>query len=340
MVDPRFYAAPAPEPLTALLDRVGAPSPADRRARHLLIGNASELMTADATSISLAVQRSYAGLLGATLAGAVIVSRELLEVVPETAVAIVSDRPHDLFVDLLDVLYPDTTRTLAALYPSHDADPQLEENVVLGTNVVIGLGAEIGRNTVIGANCVIGTGVTIGRDCVIAANCTIECAHLGNRVVVHAGARIGTEGFGWLGHGTANRKIPQLGRVIVQDRCEIGPNATVDRGALGDTVLGEGTKLGNIVVIGHNSQLGRNCLVAPTSGLAGSTVLGDGVIMGAGVGTSGHLSIGAGSVVHARAAVTKDWPAGSKLAGAPAQDIRDFWRETATVRRMMKKEPR
>ena len=146
--------------------------------------------------------------------------------------------------------------------------------------------------------------------------------------------------FGWLDFGQSNRKIPQLGRVVIQDRVEIGANSTIDRGALGDTVLGEGSKIDNLVQIGHNCRIGRNCLIAAMSGLSGSTIVGDGVLMGGGVGTSGHLSIGAGSVIHGRAAVTKDWPAGSKLAGAPAQDIRDFWRELAVVRKLSKGEKR
>ena len=115
----------------------------------------------------------------------------------------------------------------------------------------------------------IGAGVTIGRNCIIGTNCSIECAHLGNNVVLHAGARIGTEGFGWLDHGRTNRKIPQLGRVIMQDRVEIGANSTVDRGALGDTVIGEGTKIDNLVQIGHNCRIGRNCLIGRHVGACG-----------------------------------------------------------------------
>ena len=134
----------------------------------------------------------------------------------------------------------------------------------------------------IGANTVIGAGVAIGRDCVIGANCSIDCAYLGNRVVLHPGARIGTEGFGWLDFTRSNRKIPQLGRVILQDDVEVGANSTIDRGALGDTVIGEGTKIDNLVQIGHNCRIGRNCLLAAFVGLSGSTIVEDGVmIMGA-----------------------------------------------------------
>jgi UDP-3-O-[3-hydroxymyristoyl] glucosamine N-acyltransferase len=213
----------------------------------------------------------------------------------------------------------------------------VEEGVVLGPNVVLGEGVEIGRGTTIGANTVIGPGVAIGRNCIIASNVTIDCAFLGSNVVVHPGARIGTEGFGWLDHARSNRKIPQLGRVIVQDDVEIGANSTIDRGALGDTVIGEGTKIDNLVQIGHNCRIGRYCLIAAQSGLSGSTVLEDGVLMAGGTGTGGHLTIGAGSVVYGRAGVSKSWPAGSKLFGAPARDIKEYWRETAMLRRLMNK---
>jgi UDP-3-O-[3-hydroxymyristoyl] glucosamine N-acyltransferase len=340
MVDTRFFPASPSDTLANLLSAVGFGTVADPRAGTLLVSGADELVTATPQTLALAASKSYAEELRGTSAGAVVVSVALKDEVPAGAVAIVADKPHELFVDLLEHIYPDSTRALASGKGEGLPEPLIEEGVEIGENVVIGRGVEIGRNTVIGPNTVIGRGVTIGRNCVIAANCTIHCSHLGNNVIVHPGARLGTEGFGWLDHGSSNRKIPQLGRLIVQDRCEIGPNATLDRGALGDTVIGEGTKLGNIVVIGHNSRLGRNCLLAPTTGLAGTTIVGDGVVMGAGVGTSGHLSIGDGSVVYGRAAITKDWPAGSKLAGAPAQDIRDFWKEIATVRRLSKGDQR
>jgi UDP-3-O-[3-hydroxymyristoyl] glucosamine N-acyltransferase len=158
--------------------------------------------------------------------------------------------------------------------------------------------------------------------------------------VLHAGVRVGCEGFGWLDFGKSNRKIPQLGRVIIQDGAEIGANSTIDRGALGDTVIGEGTKIDNLVQIGHNCRIGRYCLIAAQSGLSGSTVLEDGVLMGGGSGTGGHLTIGAGSVVYGRAGVSKSWPAGSKLFGAPARDIKEYWREAAMLRRMSKGEQR
>ncbi|WDR04218.1 UDP-3-O-(3-hydroxymyristoyl)glucosamine N-acyltransferase [Devosia algicola] len=286
----------------------------------------------------MAANARYADDLRRTHAGAAIILPALREAVPDNLIAIEAARPHEIFADILDSLYPTVRQPGRSITGDPVQSPLLEADTVIGAGVVIGDNVEIGRGTVIGANTVIGNGVTIGRNCYIATNTSIDCAHIGNDVVIHSGVRIGTEGFGWLDFGRTNRKVPQLGRVIVQDRVEIGANSTIDRGALGDTVLGEGTKIDNLVQIGHNCRIGRNCLIAAMSGLSGSTIVGDGVLMGGGVGTSGHLNIGSGSVVHGRAAVTKDWPPGSKLAGAPAQDIRDFWRELATVRKLTKGE--
>ncbi|MDB5621793.1 MAG: lpxD [Devosia sp.] len=339
MVDTRFHRFAGPTSVSAILSGLGragllAELPGNA-AEHVITG-AGELELAGSGDIALAAHSSYGEQLRATNAGVVIVAPALRESVPANTIALVADHPHHLFADVLDYLYPASTQAVIAGNRAELGAPIFELDVTIGSNVVIGFGVEIGRGTTIGANTVIGPGVTIGRNCAIAANTTIDCAHIGNNVVIHPGVRIGTEGFGWLDFGQTNRKLPQLGRVLIQDGVEIGANSTVDRGALGDTCLGEGTKIDNLVQIGHNCRIGRNCLIAAMSGLSGSTIVGDGVLMGGGVGTSGHLTIGAGSVVHGRAAVTKNWPAGSKLAGAPAQDIRDFWRETATIRKLAK----
>jgi len=337
MVDTRFHSFSGATPLAALLAAVGL-TVETLEGDGPMIGGAEELGPAGAEHISLAAQAEYRAALQATGAAAVVVSRDLGPDVPAGTIAIISDNPHRAFADVLERLYPYNTRsTVMALLGPHDSLPFTESDVRLGPGVVLGPGVEVGRGSVIGPNTVIGAGVTIGRNATIGSNVSIECAHLGNNVVIHAGARIGSEGFGWLDHGRSNRKIPQLGRVILQDRVEVGANTTIDRGALGDTVIGEGTKIDNLVQIGHNCRIGRNCLIAGMAGLAGSTVLEDSVMVGAGAGCSGHLTVGRGSVLAARATVTKDVPPGSQVAGFPAQDAKAWLRELATIRRMTRR---
>lgn len=337
MVDTRFHSFVGIQTLGQVLHGAGHRDLVpEGELASISVEGADELENATAGQIALAANRKYLSSLAETKASVVIIGNALKDSVPAGVSALIASDPHGVFADLLAYLYPQNTRALLKRTCLDTDAPTLEDGVTQGANAVIGAGAEIGADTIIGPNAVIGAGVTIGRGAIIGANASVQCAHLGDNVVVHSGARIGTEGFGWLNLGQTNRKIPQLGRVIIQDGVEIGANATIDRGALGDTVIGEGTKIDNLVQIGHNCRIGRYCLIAATTGLSGSTVLEDGVLLGGGVGTSGHMSIGAGSVVHGRAAVTKDWPAGSKLAGAPAQDIRDFWRETAALRRLTK----
>jgi len=305
MVDTRFHSFAGPASLGSLLAALGLTADGLDGDGPTIAG-AEELILAGPEHVSLAAQIEYLEALRRTGAG--------------------------------ERLYPQDTRgTVLGLLGPHDSLPVTENDVRLGPGVVLGPGVEIGRGTVIGPNTVIGAGVTIGRNCTISSNVSIECAYLGNNVVLHAGVRIGSEGFGWLEHGIKNRKIPQLGRVIIQDRVEIGANSTVDRGALGDTVIGEGTKIDNLVQIGHNCRIGRNCLLAGMSGLAGTTTLEDSVMVGAAAITTGHLTIGFGSVLAARSVATKNFPPRSQLAGFPAVDAKEWRREVASLRRLSKR---
>ncbi|RDE07963.1 UDP-3-O-(3-hydroxymyristoyl)glucosamine N-acyltransferase [Pelagibacterium lacus] len=336
MIDTRFHHCTGPIALTDLLGRAGHADLRDRVVDDIEITGASDLEDAVPGNFSFAASKAYSADLSQSQASVVLVVPDLAAAVPAHAQAIVCDKPYDVFVDLIGVLYPDDTRTVALSALATEPLPTIEPGARISASSAIGAGAQIGTGTVIGPNVSIGAGVTIGRDCIIGANVSIECAHLGDGVVLQPGVVIGGEGFGFQLRPDRHRKIPQLGRVIIQDRVELGANCTVDRGTLGDTVIGEGSKIDNLVQVGHNCRIGRNCVISGMCGLSGSTILEDNVVLGGNVGIAGHLTIGANSVVLARSGVTHSFPAGSNIAGAPAQDVRTWKREMAALKRVAK----
>ena len=244
--------------------------------------------------------------------------------------------------------------TAALFYPEHsqplykqDDEPvsrkaRIGRDVTIGPYVVVGVGAEIGEGTRIGPGSVIGPGVAIGRGCEIGAGVSISHAYIGDRVIILPGARIGQPGFGFASTGADYLKIPQLGRVIVQDDVEIGANTTIDRGALSDTVIGEGSKLDNLVMIAHNCRIGRNCVIAGQTGLAGSVVLEDGVVLAGQVGLGDHSRVGAGARMGARSGTGSAiyLEGGVDYGGAPAKPVREWARELHAVTRLGKERKR
>lgn len=338
MVDTRFFDSIGEIKLVALLEAIGVDvSNCESDKLTNRINGAAPLESANQFQIGLASHKKYVSTLSKTEAGAVFVSEKLAQDVPNCSLAVVCQNPHLDFVKALEYLFPKSGHRLShSPHVTSMPKPELEDDVKIGSNAVIGSGVQIGQGSIIGPNTVISAGVTIGRNTIIADNVTIECSLIGDDVVIHSGARIGTAGFGWLDFAKTNRAIPQLGRVILQAKVEVGANTSIDRGALGDTIIGENTKIGAQVEIGHNCILGRNCLLAPKCGLAGGTILEDGVLLGADAASSGHLTIGSGSILHARSAASKSWPSGSMLAGAPAKDIKEYWRELATLRKLTK----
>ncbi len=238
-----------------------------------------------------------------------------------------------------DALAPASLFEGAGVSPSAIVHPsaRLESDVIVDPGAVIGPFAEIGSGSIVGPHAVIGPKVRIGRNCRIGAQATITHAFIGDQVIIHPGARLGQDGFGFSLDTRGHLKSPQLGRVIIQDNVEIGANTTIDRGALRDTIIGEGAKIDNLVQIGHNVTIGRGCVIVAQTGVAGSTEIGDFARVGGQAAIGGHLNIGEGAGLAATSGVMRDVPAGSSYAGAPARPIRQFLRGEALLMRLSRR---
>ena len=278
-----------------------------------------------------------------TAAGACLTVERFAGGLPARVSVLRAREPYRAFVDVARALFPDALRP-SSLFEARGVAPaasvhptaRVESGVTVDPGAVIGPRAEIGAGTVIGPGAAIGPNVRIGRDCSIGANVSITHALIGDRVIVHPGCAIGQDGFGFARGAKSASKIPQVGRVIIQDDVEIGANTTIDRGAIRDTVIGEGTKIDNLVQIAHNVSIGRHCLLAAQVGISGSTTVEDGVIMGGQAGVADHLTIGAGAMLAAQTGLMRDVPAGERWGGTPARLGKRWLREVATLERLAK----
>jgi UDP-3-O-[3-hydroxymyristoyl] glucosamine N-acyltransferase len=338
MADPRFYDNRGPFTLRELCEHANLALP------HGVDGAARVFDVAGLTQAGPLHLSFYEGARAKddflhSKAGWCIVGKTELKPASGTVLLQAASVPH-AFAAAATLFYPDQDFDIDAQARPIHPSASLGENVVLGPGVVIGPEVEIGRGTRIGANSVIGRGVAIGRDCRIGANVGIAFSYLGDEVVVQGGAEIGGAGFGFASSAAGHVKIPQLGRVIVQDRVEIGANSTVDRGALADTVIGEGSKIDNLVQIGHNTLIGRHCIVVGQVGISGSVAVGDYAVLGGMVGVADHVTIGAGARVGGLAGVTRDLEGGRDYGGHPARPIKEWLRETATLAKLARRRER
>jgi UDP-3-O-[3-hydroxymyristoyl] glucosamine N-acyltransferase len=256
--------------------------------------------------------------------------------VPSKTVAIVTSEPYAGWARVAALFHPVPPVT-SGIHPSAivDASAAVDPSAEIGPLCVIEAGAEIGPGCRIGAGAVIGAGVVLGHDCRIGAHASLSHALLGARVYVYPGARIGQEGFGFATTSAGFLTVPQLGRVILGDDVEVGANTTIDRGSAGDTVIGAGTRLDNLVQIGHNVVIGRCCVIVAQVGISGSTVLEDFVRVGGQAAMAGHLHIGKGAQIGAQAGVMTDIDAGAQMLGSPAQPSRDFFRQVAMLKKLL-----
>lgn len=245
--------------------------------------------------------------------------------------------PDRAFADIAQAFFAVPVRLEVGVHPSAvvAADAVLGKDVVVSANVVIRPGARVGDRTVLYPGVYVGDDASIGSDCTVYANCVLrERVVVGDRCVLHPGVVVGSDGFGYLSSRTGHRKIPQIGNVLIGDDVEIGANTCIDRARVGSTVIGAGTKIDNLVQIGHNVHVGGNCLIVSQAGLAGSCRLGDNCVLGGQAGLREHVVVGAGVHVAGRAGVTKSIPGPGSVSGLPAQDHRSELRLQAALRRV------
>ena len=335
--DPRFFRRTGPHPLAAVAAACGAPPPDAER----LLRGVAPLQTATAEQVSFLDNRRYLPALAATRAGAVIVHPDLAGRVPDGSIALPTAEPYVGWARVAALFHPEPPTT-PGIHPAALVDPaaRVDASAEIGPFAVIGAGAEIGPRCRIGPGAVIGEGVVLGADCRIGAHASLSHALLGARVRVYPGARIGQEGFGFAATPAGFVSVPQLGRAILEDDVEVGANSTVDRGSAQDTVIGAGSRLDNLVQIGHNVRLGRCCVIVAQAGIAGSAVVDDFVMVGGQAGLAGHLRIGQRARIGAQAGVMADVPAAAEVVGSPAMPVRAFFRQVATLRRLAERRAR
>ena len=329
MADPRFFRRFGPFRLEDIAAEVGAALP-DPSTKDVMICDIASLETAGPGELSFFSHSQYLSAFHATRASAVVTTPDLARNGPQ-GVCLMSVAEPQLAFARIGLLYYPSSRP----EPQISADARIDPSAVIGAGAridagaIVGAGAEVGPGCHIACHAVIGSGVVLGNDCAVGANSCISYAIIGARVRIASGVSIGGQGFGFVPTGNGRLRIPQLGRVIIENDVEIGANCAVDRGSTGDTVIGAGTVLDNLVHIAHNVRLGRYCVICGQVGIAGSTVVGNGVMIGEAAGISDHLHVGSGARIASKSGVIRDIKEGEAVGGYPAMPVREWHRQTA-----------
>src|SRR5271163_763725 len=335
----RFFDRSSGLTIAEIVTLTGAEASANASMSHVITGVAPVDLAGPA-DLGFIDANKFTDALTKTRAGACLMPKRFVGEAPEGIIVLRTEAPYRAFVAVHRKLYPQSLRPVSlfetdGIFKGATIHPtaRLESDVTVDPGAVIGPRAEIGAGSIIASNAVIGPDVTIGRDCSIGAGCSIVHTLIGDRVTIHPGCRIGQDGFGYT-EDAAQQKIPQTGRVIIQNDVEIGAGTTIDRGGIRDTVIGEASKVDNLCQIGHNVVIGRHCVVVAQSGLSGSVTLEDYAMLGGAVGLAPHVTIGRGGKVAARSGVMNDIPPGETWGGYPARPRMQWMRQQATLNRL------
>ncbi len=331
MVDKRFFTNIGPISIKEVLSKFNLSLHCSEHsnAAEKLIYSVQTLHSAGKNDLSFFHNKKYLQQLQDTKAGFVIIEDKFASFVPKNSLAIISSTPYRAYAEVTSYLYP------LASQSESTADTYDNSSVHLGRGVSLGHDVQIGDHSTIGSNTVIGQGVVIGKNCKIAANVTLSHCIIGDSVTIAPGTCIGQPGFGFYMDSKGHVSVPQLGIVVLEDHIDIGANVTIDRGTLEDTRIGFGTRIDNLVQIGHGVTIGRNCVIVSQVGIAGSTKIGDYVVIAGQVGVAGHLCIGDYTQIASRAGVFRDLPNGSKVAGFPAVPIRQWHKQNVKVAKLV-----
>ncbi len=333
-----FFDAPVPAPLRDLAQRMEC-NIRDGDDDSVLITSVGPLEAAGQGALTFLNSGKYVKALAETEAAAVICSSRYADKVPAHISAVIAEQPYQAFAKAAAWMFPKAMRPQPMIEPGiapgalvHPS-ASLEDDVTVEHGAVVGPGAHVGRGSIICPGAVVGPNVRLGRETSVGNSASVTHAIIGDRVFIHSGVRIGGDGFGYAMGPTGHAKIPQIGRVVIQDDVEIGPNSCIDRGSNRDTIVGEGTKIDNLVMIGHNVVIGRHCVIVGQVGIAGSTEIGNFVILGGKAAINGHIKIGDGCQIAGLSGVSGDVPPGSRWGGVPARPIKHWMREIARLRR-------
>ncbi|WP_343562792.1 UDP-3-O-(3-hydroxymyristoyl)glucosamine N-acyltransferase [Kiloniella sp. b19] len=339
MADQNFFHRSGPFTLKELAGIAGAELLL-RTENDILIEDVAPLQAASDGQVSFLDNKKYLQAFRDTKAAACIVAPEFKDLAPDTVSLLVTSNPYKAYALVTQAFYPEAGRIPreCGISPhAHVADTaDIGEGCEIAAGAVIEEGAVLGKACVVGANAVVARNVEVGSGTVIGPNASLEYCRVGSGCQIHAGARIGTRGFGFTMDPDGFLDVPQIGLVLIGDGVEVGANTTIDRGAGPDTIIGDGTRIDNQVQVGHNAKVGRNCVLVAQVGVAGSAELGDFVVMAAKSGVAGHIKIGTGSQVAAKSGVMKSIAPGQKIGGHPAIPLRDWLKQSAYLNKLVK----
>lgn len=304
----------------------------------LEISGIQPLKSANSTDLAFLDNRRYASQVAESKAGVCILSPANAGHAPESMPLLVSETPYIAFAHAMRLFYADALRSKAAVDDYRNTGDLIHRTAQIDPGATVEPGAIVGRDAIVSkgatvsAGAVLGYRSVLGENSYIGAGAVVNHAIIGNEVIIHPGVRIGQDGFGFAMSASGHLKVPQIGCVRIDDEVEIGANTTVDRGTLSDTIIGRGTKIDNLVQIGHNVVIGRHCIIVAQSGIAGSATLGDFVVMGACAGVLGHVTVGDGAQIAGMAHVKDDVAPGARMGGTPARPFKEWARELAALR--------